>query len=400
MAPAITPSTEAPVVVLGGGYAGLSVTQHLLRASQGHLPITLVDRHPVHVLRTELYELGRLAQRPDELSMWAVSLARLLGSSSGSLRVGEVESIDLKARTIQLSGEPVRFSALAICLGSVPSYYGVPGAAELCESVYRLTGAQRLAHRIREVEVAAGSAGGAVAPRIVVIGGGSTGTEVAAEIATVDWSKVLARPVPAPEVRLIAGALPFLAGLPAGLIAHARKLLSRAGVLLDEGRNVARVEPEVVQLTDGTRFPYDIAVWAAGVQAPEVIRNLETGHGHAGRLRVDATLELPGHPGIFAVGDVAEHQDPQTHLIAPASAQAALAEAPVAARNLLARIQGTALRPFRYREKGVIVSVGIGEAVANIQRITLWGRPVALVKAAVQERHRLAARRAERPRGS
>lgn len=387
------PTADAgTAVVLGAGYAGLRVAQELHRRSRGLLPIVLVDRHPVHVLRTELYEIGRLAGGAAAARRFSIPLDQLLARPSVTLRTGEVSAIDLDGRTVTVAGDSLAWSSLAICVGSVPAYYGVPGAAEHTYSVYRLTAAMRLGVDLR-TKMAEGAS---VPPRVVVIGGGSTGTEVAAEIATVDWARVAGRGASIPQVTLVTGSLPFLSGLPASLVAHARSLLDRAGVTMVEGANASRVSARAVTLANRSTLPFDLCVWAAGVQAPELVRRLPVPHGHGGRLPVDRTLELSGHPGVFAVGDASELTDPATGVVVPATAQAAVAEAPVAAANLLARRAGRPLVAFRYRERGVFVSTGVRSASGSVRGLPLWGAPAKVLKRAVEREYAIAARQRTR----
>ncbi len=385
---------DGPLVILGAGYAGLTVASEVERRSPGSHRTVLVDRHPVHVLRTELYELGRLAAAP-EAGGWAVPLARIFDRSSVELRQGSVEAIDLPGRTVRLDSGPVRFGALAVCLGNVAAYYGVPGAEEFAEQVYRLSRARRLAERLRAV--AAGSAGlpGERRPRVVVVGGGSTGTEVAAEIASTDWERIVGGPVRSPDVFLLTGSLPFLAGLPARLVDHARAQLRRAGVTIVAGLNVSRLTPGQVHLEDGSVFACDVAVWCAGVEAPAVLRELPVQHGSGGRIAVGPTLEIPGHPGAFAVGDAAEFRDPASGVRAPATAQAAIAEARVAAENVIARRTGAPLRPFTYRERGILVALGRRRAAASFARVTVWGAPASLLKRAIEREYARSVARGE-----
>jgi NADH:quinone reductase (non-electrogenic) len=380
-------SSEDRLVVLGAGYAGLAVAQEVDRRARGTLATTLIDRNPVHVLRTELYEVGRLASVDGEVDHWVVPLAKVFERSSVECRQAVVQGIDFDARKIQLDSGALGFRYLAICLGSVPAYYGVPGAPEHTHQVYRLSGARRLAAALRDVEAASTELPGERRPRVVVIGGGSTGTELAAEIATTDWSAVTRRDVRAPDVFLVTGSLPFLAGFPPALIGRARDLLKRAGVVLVHGINVQRVEPGRVQLTDGSVLATDIAVWCAGLEAPPLVRNLPVPHGKSGRIAVEPTLEVPGRPGAFAVGDSAEFRDPETQVVAPATAQAALAEARTVAVNVVARSRGAPLVPFHYRERGVAVSLGLGKGAATVRRFTIWGRPAALLKRAVEREY-------------
>ncbi len=381
-----------PVVILGAGYAGLTVAREVMRLSRGRLSVVLVDRNPVHVLRTELYEVGKIAQAAGDSRPWTVPLAKTLERTGVSLQQGTVTSIDLEKAVVQLdSGSVIQYSHLAICLGSVAAYYGVPGAPENTFSVYRLSGAQRLAAAVREAEVRSVTLPGERRSRFVVVGGGSTGTELAAEIATTDWTRVAAPGARPPDVLLLSGALPFLVGLPPRLVAHARELLRRAGVSLIHGVNVVRVEPGKVHLEDGSVLACDAAVWCAGLEAPPLVKAMAGPHGKGGRIAVAPTLEVPGFSNVFAVGDVTEIRDPTTGMLVPATAQAALAEARVAARNLVARSQGNPLEAFRYRERGVVVALGLGKAAGSIGRVSIWGSPAALLKRVVAREYSRAA---------
>ena len=386
-----------PALILGAGYAGLRLVHTLDRLARGKIPIVLVDRHPIHVLRTELYEVGKLSEGMGTGGRFALPLYRALENVHVEYREGEVQAIDLGRKIVTLGGAPVPYRALAICLGSVPAYYGVPGAKENTHMVYRLRAAQRLGTALRDLERSSKSFAPGRRPRVVVVGGGSTGTEVAAEIATVPWWRLVGRGARRPEVTLVSGTLPLLSGLPEGLIRHARTLLDRAGVVLVEGKNVTRVDRDRLVLEDGREIPFDISVWAAGVQAPDLVRQLPVPHGRSGRVAVAPTLEIPGYPGVFGVGDVMELEDPDTHVIVPAMAQAALAEAVTAGENIAARWSGRPLKPFKYRERGAIVSVGLRAASGVTKYFTLWGRPAKLLKRAVEYEYSHAVERGDRP---
>lgn len=384
-----------PLVILGAGYAGLTVAEEVHRTSKGTIPIILVDRHPVHVLRTELYEVGKIAAAGGNVARWAIPLGRVFHRTSVTVHQGSVEAIDLARRVVRVDGGERTFGSLAICLGNVAAYYGVPGAAENTHNVYRLSGAQQLGRTLLEIERTSVDRKAEQRPRIVVVGGGSTGTELAAEIATTDWAKLVGGPVRPPDVYLLAGALPFLAGFPPRLIDHARRILHRIGVTIVHGLNVVKVEPNRVYLEDGSVLACDAAVWCAGVEAPYVVRELPVPRGHGGRIAVEPTLEVPGHPGVFAVGDVAEFRDPTTGVLAPGTAQAALAEARAAARNIVARTNGVEPAPFRYRERGVIVALGVGRGAGTLSRVTIWGSPARLLKHVVEREYSRSAERGE-----
>jgi NADH:ubiquinone reductase (H+-translocating) len=387
-------SGAGAVVVLGAGYGGLTVAHGLWRRSHGSIPTVLVDRHPVHVLRTQLYEVGRLAES-DGLSRWVIPLAKVFDRTSVSCLEGSVRGIDLAGRVVRTDAGDIPFRSLAICLGSVAAYYGVPGAAENTHQVYRLSGAQRFAQAVRTLESASVALPGERRPRIVVIGGGSTGTELAAEIATTDWRALTDPRARSPEVFLVTGALPFLAGLPPPLVRHALKILRESGVALVQGVNTVRIDPGRVHLEDGTVLACDLVAWCGGVEAPAIVRDLPVPHGKGGRIAVSPTLQVPGYSGVYAVGDVAEFRDPETGMLVPATAQAAIAEARAVAENLVAEWTGGPAVPFSYRERGTIVALGLGRAAASLSRVTLWGRPASFLKRVVQREYARTAERGE-----
>jgi NADH:ubiquinone reductase (H+-translocating) len=387
----------APSVVLGAGYAGLAVWHDIRRRSRKGWPVLLVDRHPLHVVRTELYQVHRLAEDEGADLAWALPLRELVDDPGDQLRTGTVESIDLPGRAVVVDGDRIPYGELAICLGSVPNYYHIPGAEEHTFSVYRLSHARKLAQAIRDLEMRTGADHDR--PRIVVIGGGSTGVEVAADIATAQWSKIVGHPVAPPIVTLVVGRNPFLDGLTDGVRSHARALLGRAMVELNEGRNVVRVDPDRVSLDDGTVFTFDLGVWAAGNQPPEVIRATAGAHARNGKILVAPTLEIPDFPGAFALGDVAHLVDARSGAPVPATAQAALAEAPIAGHNVVARRRGQTLKSFRYRERGAIVQLGLGQASGEVAGLSVWGRPASVMKHLVERGHRRTAPAGGRPPG-
>jgi NADH dehydrogenase len=399
MAEALPATADLPIVVLGAGYAGLRVAHEVSRRGRGRLPVVVIDRHPVHVLRTELYEIDALASESADSRRWLVPLSTALNARNVQYVEGLVDRIDLKDRTVHFGPGSQRFSQLAICLGSVPAFFGVPGAREIAHQVYGYLGARRLAQTLRSMIAERAASPTAPPVRVAVIGGGSTGTEVAAEIATARWARIAGPGARAPQVTLITGEVEFLTGFNGGIVAHARALLERAHVTLVERVNVKAIGETELELMNGQHVVYDLVVWAGGVQAPPVVRSVDAEHGHSGRLRVDPHLELPGHAGVFAVGDAGEFVDPSSGVIAPATAQAALAEAPFGAANLVARALGHPLTPFVYREKGVIVAVGLGKAAGRTAGVTIWGRPASAVKKFVEKGYAYATETGQTPRG-
>jgi NADH:ubiquinone reductase (H+-translocating) len=380
-------------VILGAGYAGLSVVKTIHRHAGDRIQAVLVDRSPEHVLRTELYEVDEMARGGPDHRRWAIPMAEVLEQRTARFVQSSVTGIDLSSKTVRLETETLPYDYLVIALGSVPSYFGIAGAKENAQEVYSLGGAERLAARLLELERTAARASEPSAPRVVIIGGGSTGTEVAAEIATADWKSIAHPGAPIPQVTLLTGPLPLLLGFPEPLIRHSRELLDKSGVEIRENTPVARVDPGRLTLKDGSTVDFDLAVWCAGVEAPSVVAQLPVEHGHGKRLKVTPQLELPQNPGVFAVGDVIEYTNPGSGVLVPSTAQAALAGAPIAGYNVVARHLGKRLKRFSYHEKGVIISLGLGKGVGRAGPVSLWGRPAYVLKSLVEAEYSLAVER-------
>ncbi|MCI4317992.1 MAG: FAD-dependent oxidoreductase [Thermoplasmata archaeon] len=392
------PPSGGPVVILGAGYAGVAVCHAVRKSGSAKIQSIVVDRHPSHTIRTRLYEVGRLAASQGRSERWSVPIDQVLAHDKARFVAGEITNIDLERRVVLVDSQEVKFGALAVCLGNVAAYYGIPGAEEHTEQVYRFQGAVRLAERLRSA--AENSAlSGKPPTKVVVVGGGSTGTELAAEIATTNWSKVIGKAAPRMEVTMVVGAVPFLAGMPESLVHHAEALLSKAKVRMIPGLNVAKVDPGSVTLQNGDAIAADVTVWCAGLAAPEIVRKLPVPHGKGGRIAVNDRLEVEGHPGVFAVGDSAEIRDPASGLLVPGTAQAALAEAPVAGSNAVAYLTGRPYESFQYKERGMVVEVGRGRGAARFARISVWGRPAALLKAAVDAEYAISISRGREPPG-
>lgn len=391
-----TSSTEAQTpraVILGAGYAGLSVAKTIHRHAGSRVEVVLVDRSPDHVLRTELYQVDEIAQAGGSRRHWALPMAEVLDGKTARFVQGTVTGIDLSSKTVRLETETLPYDYLVVCLGSVPSYFGIPGAKEIGQEVYSLGGAERLAARLVAAARAAAKVPGTPSPQIVVVGGGSTGTEVAAEVATADWKEIADPAAPPFQVTLLTGPLPLLQGFPDPIIRHSRDLLEKAGVKIREDTPVARVDDGQLTLKDGSTVPFDIGVWCAGVEAPPVVAQLPVEHGHGHRVKVTANLELPQNPGVFAVGDVIEYANPGSGVLVPSTAQAALSGAPIAGYNVVARLLGKRLKRFSYHEKGVVISLGLGKGVGRAGPLSLWGRPAYVLKSLVEAEYSLAVER-------
>jgi NADH dehydrogenase len=209
----------------------------------------------------------------------------------------------------------------------------------------------------------------------VVVGGGSTGVEVAAELN--DLLDVAARSFRdvrlEPRVVLVHGREIVLDQLGRRLGRYATRKLREQGIDLRLGRRVARVDANRVELDDGTAIAAATVVSTVGNAPNPVLSDLPAGRDARGWLTPDATFALPGLDRVWALGDVASIADPRTGGLMPATAQHAIREGPHAARNVLAALDGRPQTPFDYGQLGMLVSLGRFKAVGEVVQIKVSG---------------------------
>ncbi|MFL5681153.1 MAG: NAD(P)/FAD-dependent oxidoreductase [Chloroflexota bacterium] len=381
------------IVILGGGFAGVSAAQELThrlrrehRLSEPDAPIPdgievlLVNRDNYFVFQPLLADIisGTI-----ETTHVVVPLRRMLPHAQ--VEVGHVETIDVAARTIGLrrrvSGAvtSISYDALIIALGSVTDLAAVPGMSEHAVGIRTLGDAFYLRNRalemLEEARIESDAARRAQLLTFVVVGGGSTGVEVAAELK--DLVELAARSFHdvrlEPRVVLVHGREIVLSELGDRLGRYATRKLRDAGIVMRLSRRVQRVEVDRVVLDDGEVVPAATVVSTVGNAPNPVIAHLPTARDGRGWPTPDATFALPGLENVWAVGDAASITDPSTGRPMPATAQHAVREGPHLARNVLAALDGRPQTPFAYGQLGMLVSIGRFKAVGEVLGIKVSG---------------------------
>ncbi len=389
------------IVVLGGGFAGVTTAQELVRrlrragrlgqatsttAPAGSPPptrvsVTLISRENYFVFQPLLADIISGAI---ETTHVVVPLRRMLPGAD--VEVGYVEEIDPVGRLVQVrrrqTGDrfSVAYDALVIALGSVTDFGTVPGMAEHAIGVRSLGDAFYLRNRALSMLEEAASETDPVRQKtlltFVVVGGGSTGVEVAAELE--DLLRTARRTfttLPAPEVVLVHSRTHVLSEFGERLGRYATKKLARAGVRLILGRRLVRVEADRVELDDGAVIATATVVSTVGNAPHPVVARLGSGVDEGGWVRPDATFAVPGLDRVWALGDCASILDPRTGRPMPATAQHAVREGPHAARNILAVLDGSRPTPFDYGQQGMLVSLGRFNGVGQVLGVKLSGFP-------------------------
>jgi NADH:ubiquinone reductase (H+-translocating) len=374
------------VVVVGGGFGGLQVVRKLARAA---VDVTLVDRQNFHLFQPLAYQVATGALSEAEIA--APLRAVFKRQSNVRVLLAEVTGFDLDARQILLdhlpngaSGERLDYDTLVVGAGSQYSYFGHDDWRENAPDLKSLAGARdirsRILHAFEAAEVERDEERRQSWLTFVVVGGGPTGVEMAGQIAELahdtlrrDFRHVDTRVA---RVLLVEAADRMLTGFPPSLSHKAERALEKLGVTPLVEHTVVDVGPASVSMRSGDAVEEVAArtvVWAAGVAGSPLATALAEQSGadldRVGRIDVTEHLTLPGRPEVFALGDmvtVAQHE-------LPGVAPVAMQQGRYVARVIRDRLAGRESKPFKYRDKGNLATIGRSKAVADIKGVHLSG---------------------------
>ncbi len=364
------------VVVVGAGFGGLAAVKGLRDVA---VDVTLVDANNFHTFQPLLYQVATAGLDIDDVAYPVRGIFRR--QRNVSVRMARVTGVDLDGRRVLVDrGEPLPYDHLVIAAGAVSADFGVAGVREHTVPLKFVDDAIRLRQTVldRFELAAAGPAQRAEGELdVVVCGGGPTGVEMAGAMKEL-FTKVLTRDFPRREmdrvrVVLVEAADRLLSTFSEVSSERALRTLQRRGVEVILGVGVARVTAEGVHLTDGRFIAARTVVWTAGVRAAPLADVLGLTQGRGGRVVVEADLSVPGHPEVFAIGDIGAALDEDGGLL-PQVAQPAIQGGRHAAGQIARRLQGLPGEPFRYHDKGSMATIGRNEAVAELpQGIRLSG---------------------------
>ncbi len=358
------------VVVIGCGFAGLNAARQLARRP---VQVTLVDQHNFHTFQPLLYQVATAGLDPSDVAYPVRTIVRR--APNIVFRHGAVASVELGTRRVTLTdGATVDYDHLIVGTGATAGFFGITGASEHALPLYTLRDARRLRNAVLATLEAADARpedydGGA--PTFVVVGGGATGVETAGalmELLDVSVRQDRLRIDPRrTRVLLLDAGDRLLAGFSTALGRYASDTLRSRGVIVRLGEPVQEVTPTGVRLVGGEWIDAAVVVWAGGVTVDGTLGGaLAVDHGRGGRVAVEDDLSLAGHPEVFVAGDAAAvpaapgRSDP-----CPQLAQVAIQSGAHAARQILRRQAGEPTRPFTYRDKGMMATIGRGAAVTE-----------------------------------
>lgn len=350
------------VVVVGGGFAGVAAVKALAGAN---IRVTLLDRRVYNTFQPLLYQVATGGLNPGDVTYFL----RGLRLDQKNVRVvhEHLAAIDHAGRRIQLlNDEYIDFDYLVLANGVTTNFFGTPGAKENAFPMYSRSQAVKIRDALFvRLEEAAATPGTDDGLRVVVVGGGATGVEVAGALAELRTAGL--RPAypeihgDAFEVKIVQRGTEVLKAFPKRLRDYTVEELKSRGVALHLGAGVAEVHTDGVLLTDGTKLRSDLTIWSTGVRPHEEVDDWDLPRGAGDRVVVGRDMQVEGRPGVFAVGDIAISPDDLPQL-----AQPAIQAGKQAAKNILALVEGRPTQPLRYFDKGTMAVIGRRAAIADV----------------------------------
>lgn len=363
------------VLILGGGFAGLACAKGL--ADEG-FRITLVDRTNHHLFQPLLYQVATAGLTMAEIAQPLRSI--LATQKNVTTLMDEVNSIDLATRQVRLTDHVLDYDYLVIGLGAKTGYFGHAEWAEHTIGLKNLNDAMAIRKEVllafEKAESAPNPTEAAKQLTFVVVGGGPTGVEMAgslAELAQVVLKEDFRRIDPShAQVILIEAGSKLLSTFPGDLPDYTRTRLEKMGVTVHLNAPVSEVGKGYV-VAGGQRIDSPIIIWAAGIEASEVTRSLAgIALDRAGRIEVLPDLSLPGHPEVFAAGDLVALTDPNGVRV-PGVSPAAIQMGQFIAKTLLTGADPATRAAFQYWDKGTMATIGRKAAVAAFGGVQMRG---------------------------
>ncbi len=350
------------VAVIGAGFAGLSAVKQLAGAG---LSVTLIDQRPYATFQPLLYQVATGGLNAGDITYPIRNfLTRRHGVRFVCDRVTEIDHDHSVISTAD--GQQLGYDYVIIANGVSTNHFGIPGAAEHAVGIYTRSDALQVRDRMFGLLEDAARSGSTEPSTVVIVGGGATGIEMAGNLAELrDHGLPNSYPeLDAGQLKIIlveAGGQ-LLAPFAPSLQRYGLGQLRRRGVDVRLQTPIVQIGPDAVRFADDTELPASLVIWTAGVRGSAESAEWRLPRNRAGRILVDRSLQVPGKPEVFAVGDAAVIEANPL----PQLAQPALQSGRHAARQIIRLERDQPTRPFRYFDKGIMATIGEGSAVVEV----------------------------------
>lgn len=372
--------TRPRIVIVGAGFGGLWAARAL---SGSPVDVLLLDRNNFHAFWPLLYQVGAAEIDAPEIAYPVRAIFR----KHRNLRfvMAEVRGLDVENRRVFIDGGEVAYDRLVLAPGSSSHFFDIPGAREHSFPLKTLDDGLEIRNQIlSRFELALRQSDDAPRRRMltfVIVGGGPTGVEFAGAVMELirtplrkdfpelDFGEV--------SVLLLEALDTLLQGFEPRLGEYALERLRRMGVVVRTGTTVSELTPTFVTLEGGETIATETVVWTAGVQGNPAAREWGLPVTKKGTVEVEPSLRVRGYPEIFAAGDIVHFEQDGSPL--PMVAPVATQQGELVAANILRDLRGEPLEPFRYRDPGMMATIGRNKAIAQIRGRSFTGYPAWLL---------------------
>ena len=370
------PSTGKHVVILGGGFGGLSAASKLIEMAGDQLRITLIDQRNYHLFTPMLYQVATCGAVPYDV---AIPLRSFTGPRGIRFRRAAVQGIDFSKKAVHTNDGNIEFDYLIISLGSTTNYFGNESARENTLQLKSLEGGLVVRNHVIDcLEKAAQTTSQDERWKLltfVVIGGGATGVETAGALADA-VRHLIPRRYPSlntnqSRVIIMEAGSKLLGHMKSEMAEIALRELKKAEVEVWLNTTAKSVSNGQIETEGGRSISAATVVWATGIRAADVVSQLKTDHGKGGSITVNEYLQITSYPEVFAIGDNAAAKSGNQPV--PALAAAAMQEGHAAARNIIRMLKSKQPTSFHYKDLGSVVSVGHRVGVAEIAGRVIGG---------------------------
>ncbi len=365
------------ILIIGAGFGGLETARRLANAP---VRITLIDRHNYHLFQPLLYQVAIAGLVPSQIAYPVRTIFRK--QKNLTFQMGEVTGIDFALRYVKMNGSVIAYDYLVLAAGGHTNFFGLSSMEHNSFELKNIDSAVATRnHLLSLFEQASREADPEVRRAMltfVIVGGGPTGVETAGALAEL-IRLVLSKDYPHMDLQdtrviLVEATDHLMGNYPAGLRVATFDLLRRKNVEILLNTKLVDYNGLQITLATGSPISARTLIWTAGVKASPLADRLGVEQAGLGRIRVDPTLQLPGHPEVFVIGDLAylvdEHGQPLPMLATVSQQQAA-----AAVDNIRRNIKGRAPERFRYKDPGLLATIGRNAAVAHIAGLSFSGFP-------------------------
>lgn len=368
------------ILIVGGGFGGVYSLKnlHKIFCNDSGVSISLIAEKNYFLFTPLLHEVATGSINPENI---VEPIRKVLGCCLDSFHLGRADKISLERRTVETAGKEISYDYLILAPGAQTNFYGIPGAEKYSFALKSLQDAIKIKNQcIRQMELALHIKDRAERKKklaFVIVGGGSTGVEMTAELEEF-IKETFSHYYPAEviedvSVTLIQKGPELMPQFGQKLRDKSLNVLQKKGVSVLLNTEVKEVSPSQISLSHGKNIDTETVIWVAGIKPADLQFEKTIPRSASGQIIVNEYLQLTDHREVFVIGDVAFAKSMSGNTPLPALAQVATKQAAAVAKNIKLLIKNRELKPFTYRSSGTLISLGQWMAAGQIFNFTFSG---------------------------